>query len=194
MPAATLILNGPARVMLSRWIGEARRQGERDLTRAATALRGILRDRGARVDRFVARLTPVMLSRRIGEARRHGERDLARAQAALRAVVRGRRAAFARSAARLTAEPMHRDERAQLLGRTSRDGYADNYSGIRISATGRRFRIHQAIVWNLVDSEGRRVGQAAEVVGAALLLASDAGSYITGQTIFVDGGRVSTVS
>jgi NAD(P)-dependent dehydrogenase (short-subunit alcohol dehydrogenase family) len=39
----------------------------------------------------------------------------------------------------------------------------------------------------------RRVGQAAEVVGAALLLASDAGSYITGQTIFVDGGRVNTV-
>jgi NAD(P)-dependent dehydrogenase (short-subunit alcohol dehydrogenase family) len=40
----------------------------------------------------------------------------------------------------------------------------------------------------------RRVGRASEVVGAALLLASPAGSYITGQTIFVDGGRVNTVS
>ena len=40
----------------------------------------------------------------------------------------------------------------------------------------------------------QRVGRAAEVVGAALLLASDAGSYITGQTIFVDGGRVNTVA
>ena len=100
-------------VMLSRRIGEARRQGERDLARAATALRGILRDRGARVQRSVARLTPVMLTRRIGEARRHGERDLARAQAALRGVVRGRRAAFARSAARLTAEPIVRRQRGQ---------------------------------------------------------------------------------
>jgi NAD(P)-dependent dehydrogenase (short-subunit alcohol dehydrogenase family) len=36
----------------------------------------------------------------------------------------------------------------------------------------------------------RRVGRAAEVVGTALYLASDASSYVTGQTIFVDGGRV----
>ena len=100
-------------VMLSRRIGEARRQGERDLARAATALRGILRDRSARVQRSVARLTPVMLTRRIGEARRHGERDLARAQAALRGVVRGRRAAFARSAARLTADPLVRRQKAR---------------------------------------------------------------------------------
>jgi NAD(P)-dependent dehydrogenase (short-subunit alcohol dehydrogenase family) len=34
----------------------------------------------------------------------------------------------------------------------------------------------------------RRVGQPGDCVGAALLLASDAGSYITGQTIRVDGG------
>lgn len=62
---------------------------------------------------------------------------------------------------RLTAEPVHRDERAQLLERTARDGYIDNYQGIRVSRTGRRFRIEQAIVWNLLDAEGRRVGQAA---------------------------------
>jgi len=62
---------------------------------------------------------------------------------------------------RLTAEPMHRDERALLLERTARDGYVDDYQGIRISATGQRFRIQQAIVWNLTDSQGTRVGQAA---------------------------------
>lgn len=70
-------------------------------------------------------------------------------------------ATLLRTPSRLTAEPVHRDERARLLERTTSDGYADNYSGIRISATGRRFRIHQAIVWNLVDRDGRRVGQAA---------------------------------
>lgn len=62
---------------------------------------------------------------------------------------------------RLTAEPVHRDERARLLERTTRDGYVDDYQGIRISTTGKRFRIERAIVWNLVDPQGERVGQAA---------------------------------
>lgn len=62
---------------------------------------------------------------------------------------------------RLTAEPVHRDERAEMLARTARDGYIDDYSGIRIAATGKRFRIAQAIVWNVVDAEGAPSGQAA---------------------------------
>jgi hypothetical protein len=62
---------------------------------------------------------------------------------------------------RLTAEQMHRDERARLLERTRRDGYVDDYQGIRISRSGRRFRIEQAIIWNLQDDRGRAVGQAA---------------------------------
>ncbi|WP_437202137.1 MEKHLA domain-containing protein [Planctomicrobium sp. SH664] len=62
---------------------------------------------------------------------------------------------------RLTAEPVHRDERARLLERTTRDGYVDDYSGIRISRSGRRFRINQAIIWNLVDLSGTYRGQAA---------------------------------
>jgi len=66
-----------------------------------------------------------------------------------------------RTPSRLTAEPVHRDERARLLERTTRDGYVDDYSGIRITATGRRFRIHQAIVWNLIDAAGVYTGQAA---------------------------------
>ncbi len=40
----------------------------------------------------------------------------------------------------------------------------------------------------------KRIGSASEVVGAALLLASDASSYTTGSTIFVEGGRVGTHS
>jgi|SRR5579871_5748544 len=62
---------------------------------------------------------------------------------------------------RLTAEPVHRDERARLLERTTRDGYVDDYRGIRISSTGNRFLIERATVWNLVDAHGNRVGQAA---------------------------------
>lgn len=62
---------------------------------------------------------------------------------------------------RLTAEPMHRDERARLLERTTRDGYVNDYRGIRVSSTGKRFLIERATVWNLVDADGNRVGQAA---------------------------------
>jgi hypothetical protein len=66
-----------------------------------------------------------------------------------------------RTPSRLTAEPVHRDERARLLERTRRDGYVDDYAGIRISKTGQRFRIEQAIVWNLTDAAGVHRGQAA---------------------------------
>ena len=62
---------------------------------------------------------------------------------------------------RLTAEPMHRDERAQLMARAAQDGFVDDYRGIRISSSGKRFLIEQAIIWNLVNEDGTRVGQAA---------------------------------
>ena len=66
-----------------------------------------------------------------------------------------------RTPSRLTAEPAHRHERARLLDRTRRDGFVDDYAGIRVSATGRRFRIEKAIVWNLTDAAGGHRGQAA---------------------------------
>lgn len=62
---------------------------------------------------------------------------------------------------RLTAEPVHRDERARLLERTTREGYVDDYHGIRIARSGRRFRIDRATIWNLIDPAGQYAGQAA---------------------------------
>lgn len=62
---------------------------------------------------------------------------------------------------RHTAEPVHRDERAEFLRRVRGHGFIDDYSGIRISRTGRRFRIRQATVWNVIDSSGGYAGQAA---------------------------------
>jgi hypothetical protein len=70
-------------------------------------------------------------------------------------------AAFTRLPSRFSAEPLAREERARLLERVSRDGYIDDYAGVRISALGRRFRIEQAVVWNLVDAAGVCHGQAA---------------------------------
>lgn len=68
---------------------------------------------------------------------------------------------FIRTPSRLSAEPVERSERVRLLNRVSEHGYIDDYSGVRISSTGRRFRIDQAIVWNLTGPEGRYLGQAA---------------------------------
>jgi hypothetical protein len=62
---------------------------------------------------------------------------------------------------RKTAEPVHRDERARLMQRVTDEGFIDDYSGIRISATGKRFLIRRAVVWNLVDAAGNYAGQAA---------------------------------
>ena len=68
---------------------------------------------------------------------------------------------FMRLPSRLSAERMLRDERARLLDRVTRDGFIDDYAGIRISASGQRFRIEQATVWNLIDAAGAMHGQAA---------------------------------
>lgn len=62
---------------------------------------------------------------------------------------------------RKTAEPVHRDEREQLMERTRNKGYVDDYHGMRISQTGRRFWIETAIVWNLYTSCDHYAGQAA---------------------------------
>ncbi len=62
---------------------------------------------------------------------------------------------------RLTAEAPNREERARLLAAVTARGFIDDYSGVRISKTGRRFRIAQATVWNLLTESGRPCGQAA---------------------------------
>lgn len=70
-------------------------------------------------------------------------------------------AELTRTPSRLTAEAPNREERARLLASVTANGFIDDYSGIRISKTGRRFRIAQATVWNLLDERGARCGQAA---------------------------------
>jgi hypothetical protein len=62
---------------------------------------------------------------------------------------------------RHSAEPASREERARLLAQVSNHGYIDNYAGVRISSSGRRFLIEDAVVWNLIDDRGSYHGQAA---------------------------------
>ena len=68
---------------------------------------------------------------------------------------------FTRTPSRLTAEAPERNERARLLAVVTQNGFIDDYSGIRISKSGRRFKIFQATVWNLVTEAGQPCGQAA---------------------------------
>ena len=62
---------------------------------------------------------------------------------------------------RLTAEPVNQAERARMLAQAQEKGFIDDYKGVRISGTGKRFLVEQAIVWNVVGAEGEQIGQAA---------------------------------
>lgn len=62
---------------------------------------------------------------------------------------------------RLSAEPQIQSERDRLLEQVTKKGFIDDYKGIRISATGKRFRFEDAVVWNILDNKEQIVGQAA---------------------------------
>jgi hypothetical protein len=70
-------------------------------------------------------------------------------------------AELTRMPSRLTAEQPERSEREQFLWRVSAHGYISDYSGIRVTSAGVRFRIRGAVVWNVEAGAGNRVGQAA---------------------------------
>lgn len=68
---------------------------------------------------------------------------------------------FTRTPSRLTAEPVNRAERERMLAQAAARGFIDDYRGVRISSTGRRFLVEDALVWNVVDAVGKKLGQAA---------------------------------
>ena len=65
----------------------------------------------------------------------------------------------------LSAVPADRAERQQLLDTVRRDGLMRGYRGVRIAKSGRRFRIEEGIVWQLIDEWGVDCGQAALFYG-----------------------------
>jgi len=62
---------------------------------------------------------------------------------------------------RLTAEPVNRAEREWMLEQARLRGYIDTYRGVRISGTGRRFLVENALIWNVLGAGQRQIGQAA---------------------------------
>ncbi len=68
---------------------------------------------------------------------------------------------FTKLPSKYSAESDERGKREKFLAEVEEKGYSKNYSGIRISKTGRRFEIKNVILWNVYDSENKRIGQAA---------------------------------
>lgn len=64
---------------------------------------------------------------------------------------------------RLSAEAPDRADRQRFMDAVQRQGFVSDYGGMRIAKSGRRFRIEQATVWNLLGRDGIRYGQAALV-------------------------------
>jgi len=71
--------------------------------------------------------------------------------------------AFTRLPSRLSAQPdpMIQTDRDGLLREALKAGWVDHYGGIRISSMGKRFRIENTLLWNVIDAQGLRHGQAA---------------------------------
>ena len=62
---------------------------------------------------------------------------------------------------RLSAEAPDRAERQSLLDEVARNGFSSGYRGLRVAKSGRRFIIEDGVVWELLDRDGMKHGQAA---------------------------------
>ncbi|WP_063639769.1 MEKHLA domain-containing protein [Myxococcus stipitatus] len=70
--------------------------------------------------------------------------------------------------ARFSAPPEGREERAELIERTYALGFTVGYSGVRVTKTGRLFRIHDVELWVVHDATGILIGLGALVWTAPL--------------------------
>jgi PAS domain S-box-containing protein len=62
---------------------------------------------------------------------------------------------------RLSARTPERDERERFLREVAAHGCLRGYRGLRVARSGRRFWIEDGTLWNLIDDQGVRRGQAA---------------------------------
>ena len=68
---------------------------------------------------------------------------------------------FTQLPSRCSAEPLAQADRDRLLQQAKAQGFINNYAGVRISSTGKRFRIQNVILWDVLDEAGTCCGQAA---------------------------------
>lgn len=68
---------------------------------------------------------------------------------------------FIQTPSRITTESIYREERTRMLEQAKTKGYSTDYRGVRISSSGTRFLIDQAVIWNICKSDGTMIGQGA---------------------------------
>jgi hypothetical protein len=62
---------------------------------------------------------------------------------------------------RLSAAPEGQENREKLVAEVEAHGFVEGYRGLRVAKSGRRFWVERLTMWNLVDKDGVRHGQAA---------------------------------
>ncbi|WP_017318913.1 MEKHLA domain-containing protein [Mastigocladopsis repens] len=67
---------------------------------------------------------------------------------------------FTQTPSRQTAQEVVQEERNRLLSDTATKGFS-NFSGVRITSTGKRFEIQDGILWNVIGEDNQLFGQAA---------------------------------
>ena len=60
----------------------------------------------------------------------------------------------------MTAPESEQKERNALLNQVNSYGFIENYKGIRVDSDGKLFQIKDAAIWNIVDKESIKIGQA----------------------------------
>jgi len=68
---------------------------------------------------------------------------------------------FTNLPSRYSAEFLIQEERDRLLEQVKEKGFIDDYQGVRVSSSGKRFFVEKAIVWNVFDNHNIYQGQAA---------------------------------
>jgi len=62
---------------------------------------------------------------------------------------------------RLSAEPDLQEARDKVLEIATQKGFYTGYKGVRISKSGKRFLIENCTIFNLIDGNEKKIGQAA---------------------------------
>ncbi|MDD9897684.1 MAG: MEKHLA domain-containing protein [Candidatus Melainabacteria bacterium] len=67
---------------------------------------------------------------------------------------------FTRLESRYSAAKEEQAAREELLTKVKEQGIINDYQGLRISKSGKEFRIEKACVWNVLDLSNKIIGQA----------------------------------
>jgi MEKHLA domain len=62
---------------------------------------------------------------------------------------------------RATAKPVDQSARSTIMEHVKKHNYMSGYSGVRVSKTGKEFKILDGTIWNVFTSNGDFYGQAA---------------------------------